>query len=172
MGTMTPTDWRTLHDELSRCPWFTRIGQGSKRDGAPGVRRVKSWAEAIRWSESDISWWCDNEASNVLSEFLHNHYNKAYQEWNRHLASFGPALDELLAGPVKQALPSEANVPGVAKWIRSNLSGAYLECCYSPLSEVRLVCTHVHWYTLGHFPCGWSVEKETAFPERATTVVY
>lgn len=163
---MTPTDWRSLHDELTRCPWFARVGRPTERDAGSSVRRAASWAEA------DISWWCVNEASNVLGEFLHAHHNRQYQEWNRHIASFGPALDELMAGPVAAALAPEARTPGVAEWIRSQLTRAYLECVYSPLSQVRLVSDQVDWYLAGHFPCGWIVEEEPAFPDRAVAIVY
>jgi hypothetical protein len=30
----------------------------------------------------------------------------------------------------------------------------------------------VRWYLGGHFPCGWVVEEEAGFPDRAVTVVY
>jgi hypothetical protein len=169
---MMMTDWHELHDELAQCPWFTRVGQRMERDGDPLVRRVGTWAEASRWAEEDISLWCVNEASNVLSEFLHIHYNREYQAWNSHIASFGPALDDLIAGPVTTALPPEARTPGVMNWIRSHLTSAYLECAYSSMSNVDLVRNQVEWYMLGHFPCGWFVGEESAFPHSAVAIVY
>jgi hypothetical protein len=126
----------------------------------------------MKWAEAKNSWWCVNEASNVLRVFLNSHHKREYQRWDKHIASFGSALDKLLAGPVTAALPNEARIPGVLEWIRSHLTRAYLERVYSPLSEVRLVTHQVEWYLTGHFPCGWYVEKASAFPDRALTVVY
>lgn len=169
---MKQTDWHNLHETLMQCPWFTRVSQPTDRDGDPSVRRADSWAVAIQWSNADISWWCVNEASNVLREFLHTRHKQRYQEWNQHIGSFGPALDELVGGPVTASLPPDARTPGVMEWIRSQLTRAYLECVYAPLSDVQLVCDQVDWCVLGHFPCGWFVDAESGFPSRAVTVVY
>ena len=169
---MMPTDWRELHKMLAQCPWFTKVGQWTDSEPNKAVRQAKSWNEAMKWTEASISWWCVNEAANVLREFLHTHHNREYQEWNRHIESFGFALDELIASPVTAALPPEVCTPGVKEWIRSHFISAYLECIYSPLSDVRLVCNQIEWYLAGHFPCGWFVEKESGFPDLAVTVVY
>lgn len=108
----------------------------------------------------------------MLRLFLHTHHNREYQDWNRHIESFGPHLDELIAGPVASALPNDANRSGLLEWIRSHLTGVYLEYAYSSISEVRLAYNQAAWYKLGHFPCGWFVDRESAFPEHAVTVLY
>ena len=165
-------DWRRLHEELVRCPWFSRVGQRTGSDGDPLIKRVDSWTKATEWAEADITWWCGNEASNVLSEFLHVHHNSQYQEWNKHIASFGPTLDDLIAGTIKSAVPPETRTPAVLKWIRSSLTRAYLECVYSPISDVKLARSQLEWYLAGHFPCGWYVEEEAAFPDHAVTILF
>jgi|GEM_PF-2972415 len=169
---MTPIDWRMLNDELLRCPWFERVGERTDRDGDPLIRRAVSWNEAIRWAGAEISWWCANEAANQIRDALHNHYNREYQEWNNHITSFGSAIDGLLLGPVTASLPAEVRTKDVMDWVRSDLTGAYLECVYSHQSDVRLALDRVEWYKAGHFPCGWFVEEESAFPEHAVTVLY
>jgi hypothetical protein len=168
----TPVDWHELHDNLTRCPWFVRVGRWTDIKEGTLIKTANSWNEAIQWAEADISWWCVNEASNVLSEFLHINHNQQYQEWNNHITSFCSALDALIAGPVTAALPHEAPTQGVVNWIRSHLTRAYLECVYSPLIDIQLVRNQVDWYLAGHFPCGWHVDEEAAFPGRALTVVY
>jgi hypothetical protein len=167
-----PTNWLELHSELTRCRWFNNVGRRTEQDTNALIRPANSWAEAVQWTEADISWWCINEASNMLREVLHSKHNREYQEWNHHITSFGPALDELLAGPVTSALPPEARMPGALEWIRSHLTRAYLECVYSPLHDISLVRNQVMWYSQGHFPCGWLVDEEPAFPSHAMTVVY
>jgi len=166
------SDWRVLHGELVTCPWFSRVGQRIEPDDNPRIRRAGSWTEAIRWAGEDISWWCANEASNVLRESLHAHYNRQYQEWNHHIDSFSTALDDLMAGPVMTSLPLEACTLKVMNWIRYQLTGAYIESIYSSMSDVRLLREQVEWYLLGYFPCGWLVDAESGFPHRAVTVVY
>ncbi len=169
---MMPTDWHELHKMLTQCPWFANVGQWKEGEASKQVRRMDSWSDAQIWAKAEISWWCVNEASNVLREFLHTHHNKQYQDWNRHFDAFDPAIKELINGPIKAALPPKVGTPAIKKWIRSHLGRAYVECVYFPLSNMRLVYDQVEWFLKGHFPCGWFVAKPSAFPEHAMTVVY
>ena len=88
---MTYSSWEELHDALTRCPWFAHVARPTSRDGDPDVRRVASWVEAVVWASDQNSWWCANEASNVLRLHLHTNHNREYQAWNRHITSFQPA---------------------------------------------------------------------------------
>ena len=169
---MMPTDWHELHKMLTQCPWFANVGQWKEGEASKQVRRMDSWSDAQIWAKAEISWWCVNEASNIARNFLHTHHNKQYQDWNRHFDAFDPAIKELINGPIKAALPPKVGTPAVKKWIRSHLGRAYVECVYFPLSKMRLVYDQVEWFLKGHFPCGWFVEKPSAFPDRAVTVVY
>ena len=104
--------------------------------------------------------------------YLHLHHKREYQRWNDYIASFGSALDQLIDGPVLSALPAEARTDDTLACIRAQLTSAYLECVYSPLSDVDLVYRRMEWFMTGHFPCGWSVESESEFPERAMSFVF
>lgn len=168
-----PTNaWKTLHGMLSHCNWFSRVGESSQLDADPSIMRVHSWESAVAWTENDVSLWCSNEASNVLSLKLHTMHNKEYQLWNDQIRSFRSSISELLITTINPQIPEAYRVKGVSQWIQMQLTGAYLECVYSDLVDVRLARDHVEWFIRGHFPCGCFVEGESSFPAKAVTVVF
>lgn len=166
---MIPSDWRALHERLLTCEWFTYVGEPSTDDS---VLWVKSWDAAAAMAAEGNSWYCANVASNLLSGFLHDHHNALYQMWNRHIESFAPVRDDLMIGSIVPAIPPDYRTVDVFDWIRSQLTRAYLECVYSPISDIRLACRQLEWYLKGRFPCGWRVETEDGFPHLAMTVVF
>ncbi|HET6425520.1 MAG TPA: hypothetical protein VFG20_17660 [Planctomycetaceae bacterium] len=162
--------WEELHQELQACQRFTKVGE--PLDPTPSnVRRVPSWELACEWASAEISWWCKNEAANILRLPLNDHHRPEYRKWNDHIKSFTPARDELVEQIVSPLVPESSRLK-IANWVRSQLTGAYLECVYSQFAEVHLVCDQVEWYLQGRFPCGWMVKDEISFPDEAVTIIF
>jgi hypothetical protein len=164
--------WELLHDALVQVEWFSSVARPPVPNGAALLQCVSNWSDAIRWAGSEISWWCLNEASNILRLHLNNHHNSEYQEWNHHIQVFAPSINMLMTDKVDMSIPVECNAPRARDWIRSQLTRAYLECVYSPLSNTHLMCDQVEWYLKGHFPCGWLVSAEEEFPDDAITILF
>lgn len=161
--------WQELHRELMECNWFDCVGK-EVLENSPNCNFVESWEQAYNWARADVSWWCINEASNVLSLLLSDRYKLEYRSWNDHIRSFSVQLDDLVLGFSKR-IP-EIYREDIGLWIRSHLTSAYLECIYCPLVEVKLVRNQMQWYFRGHFPCGWDCPSEKAFPDDSTIIVY
>ena len=168
---MKRESWQDLHRELQLCSWFAKVGEPLNAKKA-SLQQVLTWNLACDWAKADISWWCANEASNVLSLHLSNNHRIEYRKWNDHIKSFASQRDELLETIVMPLIPGNCREPKVVEWIRSHLTRAYLECIYGPLADIYLVCDQVDWYLQGRFPCGWNVATEEAFPGEANTVVF
>lgn len=163
-------NWQYLHDELWRCQWFAHVGeQLSPSSGR--FQEVASWEDAHNWAAAEISWWCVNEASNILSLQLCRQHRIEYRKWNEYIRLFTPGRDKLMEDIVAPLIPEQFR-PKVVEWIRSHLTSAYLECAYSSLVEVHLVREQVAWYINGRFPCGWNVNNEESFPNEAVTMVF
>lgn len=161
--------WQSLHRELTESNWFNCVGTGGN-ENTPNCSFVASWEQANRWACADVSWWCINEASNVLRLQLSNRYKLEYRKWNDHIRSFSGQLDDLVLEFSKR-IPATYR-QNIGLWIRSHLTSGYLECIYSPLVDVTLVRNQMHWYFRGHFPCGWDCPSEEAFSDDSTVVVY
>ena len=43
-------NWRDLHERLTRCSWFSHVGEPTDRDDDPTIRRAHSWAKAAEWA--------------------------------------------------------------------------------------------------------------------------
>ena len=168
---MKPKNWEELHKELSEINWFAHVGDTNNRIKRK-VEYVDSWEKARGWAEADISWWCLNEASNVLSLFLSTAHKMEYRKLNDHIKMISEPRDKLLEQSVVPSIPEDYRSTKMIGLIRSHLNVAYLECIYSPLVDVHLVRDLVKWYLFGRFPCGWKVEDEKSFPARAVTVVF
>jgi hypothetical protein len=163
-------DWQELHRELQSCPWFAHVGKPLENTSS-NLRTIASWDLASEWASAEISWWCVNEASNVLSLHLSTYHRMEYRKWNEHIKSFAPHRDELLERVVSPLVPGGCR-QSVVEWIRSHLTSAYLECIYSKLSDIHLVRDQIEWYLRGRFPCGWLVKDEASFPNEAITVIF
>lgn len=164
-------NWEVLHGELLQCPWFENVGKEIS-EPVKLTRAISSWDVATQWSRAEISWWCVNEASNLLRRHLSNNHRQDYRKWNVIIQSFTPSIDDLLHKSVLPSLPSHVERPVILDWIRSHLTSAYLEVAFSGIADVELVCDQVRWYLDGHFPCGWFVPNEEGFPNDSITVVF
>jgi hypothetical protein len=161
--------WQELHSDLLECNWLGLVGT-KPLEQPVGCNFVESWEQAHFWACSDVSWWCINEASNVLSMQLSNRFKFEYRKWNDHIQSFSIELDTLVLEFGKR-IPAMYRQE-ISLWIRSHLTSGYLECIYGQLVEISLVRNQMQWYFQGHFPCGWDCPSEVGFPDEATIVVY
>jgi hypothetical protein len=166
-------DWtaESFRDEFRGCPWFANVGTTLSLDPAGPIRRVGSWESAVINAAHGNCWWCANEASNLLADTLHDRYRQEYQSWNRHVDEFERYFQTILAA-VTSRIPAPFRDSKAADWIRTVLCGAYLECAFGALSDVRLSCDFVAWFLRGRFPCGWTVEDPSEFPDRALIIVF
>jgi len=163
-------NWEHLHGDLQRCRWFAHVGEELDATNVR-IRTVTSWELAHNWASAEISWWCVNEASNVLRLQLSQNHRVEYRKWNEHIKTFSTERDELIDSVVAPLVPAQFRQK-VVEWIRSHLTSAYLECAYSSLADVHLVRDQMAWYINGRFPCGWNVANEESFPNEAATIVF
>lgn len=154
-------------NQLKILDWFSNIG---KPYDHPGMLIVNSWDDAFKWSNQPITEWCSFEASIRIYKFMSkNHYN-VFAKWNDVAKSILPhALD--LVAVVKNRLPISA--PNhAAEHFQAQLVGAALELYYSKYFDSKLCRDQIEIYRDGHFPCGWYVESESDFPDKASVVVF
>jgi hypothetical protein len=165
-------EWSSLYRQLMDLQWFAHVGDHVVSEEDPSLQRVVNWSDAAKWTESEISWWCLNEASNVLSLHLNDNHNAEYQNWNTRIRSIAPVVEAIIHEKVELSIPMELRSSRIREWVKSQLTRAYMECAYSSISSVELVCGQIEWYLKGHFPCGWLVSAEDEFPAKATTVLF
>lgn len=161
-------NWQSLHSELDAHAWFSLVG--APLTDLKGCRAIDSWESAHTWASAEISWWCVNEASNVLRLDLSNHHRTQYRKWNDHIKEFSAERDALVAR-VSELVP-EPFREKIGDWIRSHLTSAYLECVYRPFCDVHLVSDQMTWYLKGRLPCGWDVATEEGFPNESVLVLF
>ena len=112
--------WEDLHGELQSCQWLAHVGEPLDLT-PPNLQLVSSWDLAREWASAEISWWCANEASNILRLHLSNNHRAEYRQWNEHIKTFAANRDKLLERTVSPLLPERCQIPKVVDWIRSHL---------------------------------------------------
>lgn len=153
--------------ELERVEWFAKVGESYNR---PGIRCVDSWQNAFAWSCQPITEWCSFEAKSRIYRLISkNHYN-IFVQWNDVAKSLLPACLRLVDA-VKHQFPDDAPQQAIDR-LQSQIVGAALELYYSHYTDSNLHRDQIDMYRDGHFPCGWHVETETDFPDRAVVVVF
>ncbi|VTS06196.1 hypothetical protein [Tuwongella immobilis] len=166
--------WDRFHDQIQTWDWFSRVGEPIRHlaeEDQPW--RVWNWVQARHWATANISWWCLNEASNLLREFLHVNDHKRYQLWNEHVQAIDESLAPIIESVVRPALPDSFGVE-LVDWIRSLLQRASMELAYKYIAPVRIACClrAVEWFALGYSPCGWIAATENNFPLKSRLIVF
>jgi len=95
---------------------------------------------------------------------------EVFAKWNDVARAILPSILEV-TDIARTCFPD--NVPDHAvKRVQSYLVGAASELYYDNYISCHLSRNIIDIYRVGHFPCGWHVESEEAFPEKATVVVF
>ena len=146
--------------KLSEVDWFSLCGEPLSWDLTMGIEQVGSWSEAVE-SCSDGAWEdTELEAQNQLTQWLHQHDRKNYQDWNKlvaeHKAVVLNRLTEEKWIPYQQSHALDDVIVQCAQW---DVLGALMENSYLS-SEHRcfFFLELLSVYEAGHLPCGWRGE--------------
>ena len=98
-----------------------------------------------------------------------SHY-EFFTEWNTLAQTILPSVTET-ANNVRANIPSGAP-DCVIDWLQCQIVGCTLEICYENFYRSTLYRDQIAIYMDGHFPCGWQVDREDDFPDKASLVVF
>ncbi|QGJ69454.1 Hypothetical protein PBC10988_11360 [Planctomycetales bacterium 10988] len=154
-------------EELKAIQWFCNVGNPYTREG---THQVHSWEEAYQWTKQPISKWCSLEGKQITSRAICEHHYEIYRNWNEVAKARLPYTLELVKF-VKSYFPQHRPQDAI-DWFQSQIVGITEEIYYQDLIQNTFHLKQVDVYRDGHFPCGWYVESEEAFPEKAKLIVY
>src|SRR5262249_10203759 len=124
------------------------------------VEQVRSWSDAVE-SCADGEWENTQlEAQNQLTEWLHHHDPRNYQNWNTLVAEHKSAVLTQLAedvwSPYQQSHGLDLVVVQCLQWdvLCALMENSYLSSKHACFFFLELLSV----YESGHFPCGWSGE--------------
>ena len=131
---------RNFIEELDKIMWFENVGKPVLSNE---VKQVFSWSNA---------WECLQHENRANASF-HNHLDSLHPAWD---IAYDKALNAASKSSACQELEEGISA---ADAVAYDVAAAAVEIATS--SEETFFTNLMHWYRLGHWPCGW----EGRYPE-------
>lgn len=149
-------DIQELFERMLKIIWFSNFGNKLNQNinfninYAKNIEECKNYYTDINWEETTL------EARNMLTEFLHNKYQKDYSKWNVH-AKEGKIFLEKNIIPKIELYCKQNNLDKVfIDCVEWDLLGVIMESYYCKIKNKPTFFEELFKiYENGNFPCGW-----------------
>jgi hypothetical protein len=143
------------HALLDRLVGVDLLSQTGSFHGSDAARRVGTWAEALRTSETDQWKNLRIEFANRLSVSVRSVSVDLYQSWNNVAKPLRVRLRELIDRQVSEWLRQRQLPKEVLFHLQWDLLHAAMEAHYSFVIPPGMFSKMFELYLEGFFPCGW-----------------
>jgi hypothetical protein len=147
-------------ERLRDCDWFHNVGAGN----LAGVKRAKSWDEAIRLVSEDPfnRDWDDmsNDVHNMISTRAAQEDQQRYNsDWNDIVRAVESHVDPLVKANLDPVLDRLRLPRVILKRFRTFFFWHFIFVAYfSEVPQASMDRTILEYYMQGHFPCGYHGE--------------
>jgi hypothetical protein len=153
--TFAPSD---VAARLLKIDWFAACGEALSLGLSMPIELVGSWPDAVDRCTDGVWENVELEASNQLTQWLHQHHRDSYQKWNELVVQHKAAIIEPLTAaklvPYQQSRRLDGAVVDSVRW---DVLGALMENSFlSTGHRCFFFLELLTLYESGHFPCGWS----------------
>lgn len=138
--------------------WFAHCGDDLSIDLSMPVHGVSNWKQAVEACKSEQWENVELEASNQLTQWLHDNRMQEYREWNEHVdAHKSTTIEPIVDTCIKSYIAKHNLDVTVLHSVQWAILKALMENTYIPTGHKEFFFLELLTvYEAGHFPCGWS----------------
>lgn len=141
-------------EKLRQAKWFRCVGVHDTE----AAKVLSSWYEAIEsCSSPDWEELC-MEAANQYRERLAERSPEQFRRWNEIVLEIKPRVQVLVLEKTKQVLEENDLSKVFVDTVNWDILHVSMEAEYAEIYPPGFFASQAHWYTKGHFPCGWHGE--------------